>query len=273
VQAALLANPIDCEAWTTLSCLPVTRGDSVSLRVASTLARLALSGSISSEAADPVCSRDTTAHALTVRPRALVRITGKLQNTHKVLMHAAWRKAVALDGSAGNGEDRLYFRHALVRGFASLASELCDWSSYEDAGRVIGWAVQLQEAQGGDQLLANMSMKSLVAQGAVNARDMDLGLSLWKEIVGPLHTPGSGQVRDLEIRGRCLLLHKLQFAAECVALNYTHLAQTHPHTQTFSCFFPPGTTTPTSFGTASSPASSSWRTVLQSQSRMSGRVT
>ncbi len=248
MQAALLANPIDCESWTTLSCLPVTRGDTASLRVASTLARLALSisSSISSSEADfPVCSRDTTAHALTVRPRALVRITGKLQKTHRVLMHAAWRKALALDQSAGSGEDSFYFRHALVRGFASLASELCDWSSYEDAGKVIGWAVQLQQAPGGDELFKNLSIKSLVAQGAVNAREMDLGLSLWKEIVGPLQAHGSGEVRDLEVRGRCLLLHKLQFAAECVALIPSFEPKLSLSLTLSLLVFTPGTTNPT----------------------------
>ncbi len=217
MQAALLSNPLDCESWTTLACLPVTRGDTVSLRVAATLARIALSTSSSSETADTVCSRETTAHALTVRHRSVVRITGKLQNWHSVLMLGAWHKAVALDGRADSAEDSLFFRHALVRGYAAIASELCDWSSYDDAGRVIRWTMQLQQARGGEELLANVSIKSMVAQAAVSARAMDLGLSLWKEIVGPLQTPGSGKIRDLEIRGRCLLLHKLQFAAECVS--------------------------------------------------------
>jgi hypothetical protein len=148
-----------------------------------------------------------------------VRITGKLQAAHMTLMHAAWRRAVALDGSPTGHPDSFFFRHALVKGCVSLASELSDWSGYDDAARVIGWVVQLQQVQGGGDLFANVTMKSVVAQGAVNARDMDLGLRLWKEIVGPLQTLGAGEHRDLEIRGRCLLLHKLQFAAECVAIN------------------------------------------------------
>jgi hypothetical protein len=156
-----------------------------------------------------------------------VRITGKLQNSHKAMMYSAWRKAVALDRGAYKSEDSFYFRHALVRGYASLASELSDWSSYEDAGMVIGWAVQLQQLQGGENLFANVSIKSVVAQAAVSARAMDLGLSFWKDIVGPLQTPGSGEDRELEIRGRCLLLHKLQFAAECVVINNSPMS---PHT-------------------------------------------
>jgi hypothetical protein len=269
VQAALSSSPLDCESWTTLACLPVTRGDTLSLRVAATLARIALSTSSSSEAADTVCSRDTTAHALTVRHRALVRITGKLQNSHSVLMLGAWRKSVALDGRAGSAEDSFFFRHALVRGYAAIASELCDWSSYDDAGRVIRWIMQLQQARGGEELLANISIKSMVAQAAVSARAMDLGLSLWKEIVGPLQTPGSqgsGKIRDLEIRGRCLLLHKLQFAAECVSGS----CASPPQAYALSPFA--GTTTQTKFGLVSFPAFSSWRSVRPLQSRMSGRV-
>jgi hypothetical protein len=158
-----------------------------------------------------------------------VRITGKLQNSHKSMMQTAWRKAVAFDRGADTSGDNFYFRHALVRGHASLASELSDWSNYDDAGRVIGWAVELQQLQGGENIFANVSIKSVVAQAAVSARAMDIGLSLWKDIVGPLQTPGLGDDRELEIRGRCLLLHKLQFAAECVVVNH---APTSPQTCT-----------------------------------------
>jgi hypothetical protein len=228
VQAALLSNPLDCESWSTLSFLPVVRGDFSSLRIASALARLALSGG--GDAAHLTCSLDTTAHALTVRARALVRITGKLHGAHKMLMRAAWHRAVALDSSLGGDARSLFFRHAVLRGHASIAGELCDWSSYDDGAVVIGWAMQLQEAQGGEDLLANATLKSVVAQGAVQARAMDLGLSLWKDIVGPLETLGGGQNRDLEIRGRCMLLHKLQFAAECVA-STSPLHPLPPYTQ------------------------------------------
>ena len=134
-------------------------------------------------------------------------------------MLAAWRKAVAFDGSAGSRAPSFHYRHAVVRGHASLASELCDWSNYDDAAKVIEWALQLQRAQGGEGLFANVTVKSVVAHGAVMARAMDVGLSLWKEIVGPLQTAGGGEDKNLEIKGRCLLLHKLQFAAECVAVD------------------------------------------------------
>lgn len=254
MQAALLSNPLDCESWTTLTSLPVTRGDTLSLRIASTLARLALSsGSI---AAHPACSLETTAHALTVRPRALVRSTGKLRDEHRALMLAAWRKAVAFDGSAGSRAPSFHYRHAVVRGHASLASELCDWSNYDDAAKVIEWALQLQRAQGGEGLFANVTVKSVVAHGAVMARAMDVGLSLWKEIVGPLQTAGGGEDKNLEIKGRCLLLHKLQFAAECVAVDrapFHHTSSPHPPSITTSSpysppIFAPDTKTPTPCG-------------------------
>jgi hypothetical protein len=180
-------------------------------------------------------------------------------------MHGAWHKAVALDGGSDR-RDVYHFRHALVRGYTSIASELCDWSNYDDAAIVIGWAAALQHSPGGAEVFANATVKSIIAQGAVDARSMDLGLKLWKEIVGPLPVVGGGEDKELEIRGRCLLLHKLQFAAECAR---PPLPLPLPPSPTA----PSGTTTQTTCGTASCPACSYWRTVRRVLWPKNGHVT
>jgi hypothetical protein len=178
------------------------------------------------------------------------------------MMRSAWRKAAALDASSGSSNDA-YFRHAVVRGCASLANELCDWSSYEDAAMVIEWIAQLQQAPGSTELFSNITIKSIVAQGAVNARAMDLGLSMWKEIVGPLHTLGGGVNKELEIKGRCLLLHKLQFAAECAAFDHASVTCCLRSTR---CPFASGTMSLKLCGTACTQASFCYRNVRHWQS-------